>query len=120
MLKGMCCKWHLEGVSLGAQNAGRPVNKGSERKQFGLILFGLAYLQHFHPQCQELVPIQHQNVAFTFTPTDTTPPNTSLAILGNNGGFITGAVPGPVTFIRNSATDSLIRLAVADGSRQTI
>src|ERR1022692_1105804 len=48
MLKGMCCKWHFEGVSLGAQNAGRPVNKVSERKQFGLILFGLAYLQHFH------------------------------------------------------------------------
>ena len=49
-VKRMCCKWHFENVSLQTQNAGRPVNKGPERKQFRLVLFRFAYLQHIPMQ----------------------------------------------------------------------
>ena len=38
----------FKNVSVWTQNAGRPANKGHERKQF-VVLFRFAYLQHIHP-----------------------------------------------------------------------
>jgi len=48
------------------------------------------------PQCQIIPPDQ---VTITFSPTGITPPNASLAILGNNQPLVTGSFPGAVDLV---------------------
>ena len=55
-----------------------------------------SFLPKLTPQCQSLVPILQST--FGFTPTGATPPNVTLAVVGNNTVAVNGTL-GPVTFL---------------------
>jgi RHS repeat-associated protein len=50
-----------------------------------------------NPACQRLDPLSQTTVSFT--PISTTPPNASLAIVGNNQPYVYGSFPGTVTLL---------------------
>src|ERR1019366_9554278 len=69
------------------------------------------------PACQLLFPLSQ--TAVTFAPISTTPPNASLAIVGNNQPYIDGSFPGIITLLDlddvSVFAPDLYRLTMPDG-----
>src|SRR6185436_19043876 len=70
-----------------------------------------------NPACQQLVPLDQTTIGFA--PISTTPPNATLAVVGNNQPLVSGPQPGPVTLLDliNATTfdPDLYRLTMPDG-----